>query len=146
MSIKTFTAGQQDWANILINDLAEIGDPGSKVGLTFLNGWTSVSDENCYAKKIPLPNGTTLKVISVAMRNTNVNAGASFDPVVVVPAGYESTIPQPIGKVYDVQVSGHFQGTINWFFNSHGLGANYNPIDGGMGPYDMAVWSTILYF
>ena len=88
MSIKTFAEGQRNWANILINDLAEIGTPSSKTGITLLNGWTPVSDDNCYAMKIPLPNGTNLKVISVAMRNTSVNAGASFDPVVVVPADY----------------------------------------------------------
>ena len=89
MSINTISAGQKGWVDVLNKNFTEIGKPTEKVNLTFLNGWSPVSEENCYAEKIPLPNGTTLKMISVAIRNASVPAGANYDPLVVVPSGFE---------------------------------------------------------
>lgn len=145
MSIDTISAGQKNWVNILNNNFTEIGEPASRTELTTLNGWSPVDSSQCYAKKIPLPNGTSLKVINLRIENKSVPGGARYAPVVALPEDLKSSVARPIGFVNDIEIDGHFQGTINWWFTVEGLTANYVPINGNGGPFDIEIWTTILY-
>lgn len=145
MSINTISAGQKDWVNIINNNFTQIGEPITQTELTTLNGWLPLDSKQCYAKKIPLPNGTSLKVINLAIENKSVPAGARYAPVVALSEDLKASVARPIGCVNDVGVDGHFQGTINWWFTAEGLTANYNPINGNSGPFDITIWTTIMY-
>lgn len=145
MSINTISAGQKDWVNIIDNNFTELSKQGETVDLSLQNGWVGVNGDN-RVQSIPLANGTILKRVELNMKNPSVRAGQSFDPIAILPNGFEPHITHLIGGHIATDTDGHFQGILEfWLSSGNRLGAYYSPLNGGMGPFSFELHADLLY-
>ena len=146
MSINTISAGQKDWVNVLNSNFTELGKQSETADLVLQNGWVTDPGRANYVRKMPMANGFSLKQIELNMENKSVSAEENFDPIAILPDGFESHMDTPFSGDITVSVDGHFQGNmIFWFATGNKMGAWYNPINGNAGPYDVKLNIQLLY-
>lgn len=148
MSIETISAGQRDWVKTLNDNFAELGKQATEVDVVLGDGFTSANNDPNKVMALPLPNGKTLKIMTLNMKVSGVQGAPNYNSIAVVPDGFGASNPRPVGIDVALDNDGHFQGTLGlYFLDATHLGGHITPLNNGeSGPFNYDVRTTILYY